>query len=172
MQFFNTKKPAADTAALDAAEEHKQSIGDQVMEALGVGDGAEEQMHPEENTEIMIDNVAEKYHVGDGIPVVVEDLHVDAENGTVSLRLNRAILERRANPAMNIHSLARGGAYGATVTSVNDRFYRLIVDSGNIQARVALTSSDELLTRGDRVTLLVYGYDEKRNYVWGACHKV
>ena len=64
------------------------------------------------------------------------------------------------------------GAYGATVTSVNDRFYRLIVDSGNIQARVALTSSDELLTRGDRVTLLVYGYDEKRNYVWGACHKV
>lgn len=33
MQFFNTKKPAADTAALDAAEEHKQSIGDQVMEA-------------------------------------------------------------------------------------------------------------------------------------------
>lgn len=116
--------------------------------------------------------MAEKYHVGDGIPVVVEDLHVDAENGTVSLRLNRAILERRANPAMNIHSLARGGAYGATVTSVNDRFYRLIVDSGNIQARVALTSSDELLTRGDRVTLLVYGYDEKRNYVWGACHKV
>ena len=102
-----------------------------------------------------IDNVAEKYHVGDGIPVVVEDLHVDAENC-----------------AMNIHSLARGGAYGATVTSVNDRFYRLIVDSGNIQARVALTSSDELLTRGDRVTLLVYGYDEKRNYVWGACHKV
>lgn len=54
MQFFNTKKPAADTAALDAAEEHKQSIGDQVMEALGVGDGAEEQMHPEENTEIMM----------------------------------------------------------------------------------------------------------------------
>ena len=51
---------------------------------------------------------------------------------------------------------------------MNDRFYRLIVDSGNIQARVALTSSDELLTRGDRVTLLVYGYDEKRNYVWGA----
>ena len=36
MQLFNTKKPAADTAALDAAEEHKQSIGDQVMEALGV----------------------------------------------------------------------------------------------------------------------------------------
>ena len=29
-----------------------------------------------------------------------------------------------------------------------------------------------MLTRGDRVTLLVYGYDEKRNYVWGACHKV
>ena len=54
MQFFNTKKPAADTAALDAAEEHKQSIGDQVMEALGVGDGAEEQMHPEEDTEIMM----------------------------------------------------------------------------------------------------------------------
>lgn len=37
MQFFNTKKSAADTSALDAAEEHKQSIGDQVMEALGVG---------------------------------------------------------------------------------------------------------------------------------------
>lgn len=50
MQFFNTKKPAADTAALDAAEEHKQSIGDQVMEALGVGDGAEKQMHPEEDS--------------------------------------------------------------------------------------------------------------------------
>lgn len=28
MQFFNTKKPAADTAAVDVAEEHKQSIGD------------------------------------------------------------------------------------------------------------------------------------------------
>lgn len=54
MQLFNTKKPAADTAALDAAEEHKQSIGDQVMEALGVGDGAEERMHPEEDTEIMM----------------------------------------------------------------------------------------------------------------------
>ena len=37
MQLFNTKKPAADTAALDAAEEHKQSIGDQVMEGfLGI----------------------------------------------------------------------------------------------------------------------------------------
>lgn len=119
-----------------------------------------------------IDNVADKFHVGEGIPVVIEDLNVDAENGTVSLRMNRAILERRANPAMNIHSLARGGAYGATVTSANERFYRLIVDVGNIQARVALTSSDELLTRGDRVTLLVYGYDDKRNYVWGACHKV
>lgn len=118
-----------------------------------------------------IDNVSKKFHVGEGIPVVIEDLNVDNENGTVSLRMNRAILERRANPAMNIHSLARNGAYGATVTSVQDNYYRLIVDVGNIQARVARTASDELLTRGDRVTLLVYGYDDKRNYVWGACHK-
>lgn len=118
-----------------------------------------------------IDDVSKKFHVGEGIPVVIEDLNVDNENGTVSMRMNRAILERRANPAMNIHSLARNGAYGATVTSVQDNFYRLIVDVGNIQARVARTASDELLTRGDRVTLLVYGYDDKRNYVWGACHK-
>lgn len=118
-----------------------------------------------------IDDVSKKFHVGEGIPVVIEDLNVDNENCTVSLRMNRAILERRANPAMNIHSLARNGAYGATVTSVQDNYYRLIVDVGNIQARVARTASDELLTRGDRVTLLVYGYDDKRNYVWGACHK-
>lgn len=118
-----------------------------------------------------IDDVSKKFHVGEGIPVVIEDLNVDNENGTVSLRMNRAILERRANPAMNIHSLARNGAYGATVTSVQDNYYRLIVDVGNIQARVARTASDELLTRGDRVTLLVYDYDDKRNYVWGACHK-
>lgn len=118
-----------------------------------------------------IDDVSKKFHVGEGIPVVIEDLNVDNENGTVSLRMNRAILERRANPAMNIHSLARNGAYGATVTSAQDNYYRLIVDVGNIQARVARTASDELLTRGDRVTLLVYGYDDKRNYVWGACHK-
>ena len=118
-----------------------------------------------------IDDVSKKFHVGEGIPVVIEDLNVDNENGTVSMRMNRAILERRANPAMNIHSLARNGAYGATVTSVRDNYYRLIVDVGNIQARVARTASDELLTRGDRVTLLVYGYDDKRNYVWGACHK-
>lgn len=118
-----------------------------------------------------IDDVSKKFHVGEGIPVVIEDLNVDNENGTVSMRMNRAILERRANPAMNIHSLARNGAYGATVTSVQDNYYRLIVDVGNIQARVARTASDELLTRGDRVTLLVHGYDDKRNYVWGACHK-
>lgn len=118
-----------------------------------------------------IDDVSKKFHVGEGIPVVIKDLNVDNENGTVSLRMNRAILERRANPAMNIHSLARNGAYGATVTSVQDNYYRLIVDVGNIQARVARTASDELLTRGDRVTLLVYSYDDKRNYVWGACHK-
>lgn len=118
-----------------------------------------------------IDDVSKKFHVGEGIPVVIKDLNVDNENGTVSMRMNRAILERRANPAMNIHSLARNGAYGATVTSVQDNYYRLIVDVGNIQARVARTASDELLTRGDRVTLLVYGYDDKRNYVWGACHK-
>lgn len=118
-----------------------------------------------------IDDVSKKFHVGEGIPVVIEDLNVGNENGTVSMRMNRAILERRANPAMNIHSLARNGAYGATVTSVQDNYYRLIVDVGNIQARVARTASDELLTRGDRVTLLVYGYDDKRNYVWGACHK-
>lgn len=118
-----------------------------------------------------IDDVSKKFHVGEGIPVVIEGLNVDNENGTVSMRMNRAILERRANPAMNIHSLARNGAYGATVTSVQDNYYRLIVDVGNIQARVARTASDELLTRGDRVTLLVYGYDDKRNYVWGACHK-
>lgn len=118
-----------------------------------------------------IDDVSKKFHVGEGIPVVIEDLNVDNENGTVSMRMNRAILERRANPAMNIHSLARNGAYGATVTSVQDNYYRLIVDVGNIQARVARTASDELLTRGDRVTLLVYGYDDKRNCVWGACHK-
>ena len=118
-----------------------------------------------------IDDVSKKFHVGEGSPVVIEDLNVDNENGTVSMRMNRAILERRANPAMNIHSLARNGAYGATVTSVQDNYYRLIVDVGNIQARVARTASDELLTRGDRVTLLVYGYDDKRNYVWGACHK-
>lgn len=118
-----------------------------------------------------INDVSKKFHVGEGIPVVIEDLNVDNENGTVSMRMNRAILERRANPAMNIHSLARHGAYGATVTSVQDNYYRLIVDVGNIQARVARTASDELLTRGDRVTLLVYGYDDKRNYVWGACHK-
>lgn len=118
-----------------------------------------------------INDVSKKFHVGEGIPVVIEDLNVDNENGTVSMRMNRAILERRANPAMNIHSLARNGAYGATVTSVQDNYYRLIVDVGNIQARVARTASDELLTRGDRVTLLVYGHDDKRNYVWGACHK-
>lgn len=118
-----------------------------------------------------IDDVSKKFHVGEGIPVVIEDLNVDNENGTVSMRMNRAILERRANPAMNIHSLARNGAYGATVTSVQNNYYRLIVDVGNIQARVARTASDELLTRGDRVTLLVHGYDDKRNYVWGACHK-
>ena len=118
-----------------------------------------------------IDDVSKKFHVGEGIPVVIEDLNVDNENGTVSMRMNRAILERRANPAMNIHSLARNGAYDATVTSVRDNYYRLIVKVGNIQARVASTASDELLTRGDRVTLLVHGYDDKRNYVWGACHK-
>ena len=118
-----------------------------------------------------IDNVAEEFHVGEGLPVVIENLEVDHEKKTVSLRMNHAILERRANPAMSVRSLARGGAYGATVTAVNDSFYRLIVDVGNIQARVARTASDELLVRGDRVTLLVYGCDEKRNYVWGACHK-
>lgn len=80
-----------------------------------------------------IDDVSKKFHVGEGIPVVIEDLNVDNENGTVSMRMNRAILERRANPAMNIHSLARNGAYGATVTSVQDNYYRLIVDVGNIQ---------------------------------------
>lgn len=112
-----------------------QRPGDVIAEALGVetsiGAGALSAYE-------YIDDVSKKFHVGEGIPVVIEDLNVDNENGTVSMRMNRAILERRANPAMNIHSLARNGAYGATVTSVQDNYYRLIVDVGNIQGLALL----------------------------------
>ena len=40
MAFFSSKKTAAETPIPEVMEEHKQSIGNQVMEALGVGEPA------------------------------------------------------------------------------------------------------------------------------------
>ena len=53
MSLFGTKKPSSEPVVPEAVVEHKQSIGNQVMEALGVGEGANEYNKVEE-TEVMM----------------------------------------------------------------------------------------------------------------------
>lgn len=55
MAFFNSKKTAAETPIPEVMEEHKQSIGNQVMEALGVGEpAAADKAKEDEEFEIMM----------------------------------------------------------------------------------------------------------------------
>lgn len=53
MSLFETKKPSSEPVVPEAVAEHKQSIGNQVMEALGVGEGANE-YNKDEETEVMM----------------------------------------------------------------------------------------------------------------------
>lgn len=53
MSLFGTKKPSSEPVVPEAVAEHKQSIGNQVMEALGVGEGANE-YNKDEETEVMM----------------------------------------------------------------------------------------------------------------------
>lgn len=53
MSLFGTKKPSSEPVVPEAVVEHKQSIGNQVMEALGVGEGANE-YNKDEETEVMM----------------------------------------------------------------------------------------------------------------------
>ena len=55
MAFFSSKKIAAETPVPEVMEEHKQSIGNQVMEALGVGEpAAADKAKEDEEFEIMM----------------------------------------------------------------------------------------------------------------------
>ena len=55
MAFFSSKKTAAETPIPEVMEEHKQSIGNQVMEALGVGEpAAADKAKEDEEFEIMM----------------------------------------------------------------------------------------------------------------------
>lgn len=55
MAFFNSKKTVAETPIPEVMEEHKQSIGNQVMEALGVGEpAAADKAKEDEEFEIMM----------------------------------------------------------------------------------------------------------------------
>lgn len=53
MSLFGTKKPSSEPVVPEAVVEHKHSIGNQVMEALGVGEGANE-YNKDEETEVMM----------------------------------------------------------------------------------------------------------------------
>lgn len=142
-----------------------------IVEALGVetsiGSGALSAFE-------YIEDVGKKYRPGMGIAVAVEAVEVNAETGQIDLRLSHALLERMTNTVDNMSCINRGGTYSATVLSVHENYYNVVLNGFKVRGRIARASniSDEMLVRGDQVSMMVRGHDYEHGYVWGACHKI
>lgn len=120
-----------------------------------------------------VDDVSRFVHPGDSIDAIVTFLEVDRANDAVRIGVNHAELERRTTSIETLDSVHRGSTHAATVTSVNDRFYTVVLRGIKVEGRVnrADNISGEVLQPGDKVNMIVYGHDFERGYVYGACHK-
>lgn len=121
-----------------------------------------------------IDDVSNRYRVGMGIPVAVEDLNVDQRNKKVDIRVSHALLERMTAKVEGVSESMIKGRYLATVVSVGDKFYHVVLDGMKIRGVIPKSANitDEMLTVGDKVSMLVHYINKEQGLVIGGCHKI
>lgn len=121
-----------------------------------------------------IEDVSKTYHVGMGIPVAVESLKVDQRAGTVDLRVSHALLERMTAKVEGVSESMIKGRYLATIVSVGDKFYHVVLDGMKIRGVIPKNANitDEMLSVGDKVSMLVHYINKEQGLVIGGCHKI
>ena len=121
-----------------------------------------------------IEDASKRFPVGSGIPVAVERLAVDTENRTVSIHVSHALLERMEAKVETVNDSMIGARYLATIVNVTDRFYHAILNGMKIRGAIPRNAniSNEMLSVGDQVSLLVRYINKEQGLVIGGCHKI
>lgn len=115
MQLFGGKKVSAEPAVPEAVTEHKQSIGNQVMEALGVGEGANE-YDKDEETEVMMPAMNQSQLAAEEMVKQHENICVISKDAVI-----RGGIE--AKDALVVAGRVIGPVSTSTLTCVGDTCY-------------------------------------------------
>lgn len=115
MPFFTAKK--SDASVQENTEEHKQSIGNQVMEALGVIDAKADPMFPEEEeAEIMMPKKNQSQLAAEEMIKQHENICVISPDAIIKGGIE-------AKSAVMVAGRVMGDIVAATVTCVGERCY-------------------------------------------------
>ncbi len=115
MSFFTAKK--SDASVQGNTEEHKQSIGNQVMEALGVIDAEDDPMFPEEEeAEIMMPKKNQSQLAAEEMMKQHESICVISPDAIIKGGIE-------AKDAVMVAGRVLGDIVAATVTCVGERCY-------------------------------------------------
>lgn len=121
-----------------------------------------------------IEDAAKRYPIGSGIPVAVDSLNIDMEHHKVELHVSHATLERMEAKVETVNESMINARYLATIVSVTDRYYHAILNGMKIRGVVPKNAniSNEMLSVGDQVSLLVRYINKEQNLVIGGCRKM
>ena len=121
-----------------------------------------------------IEDAAKRYPIGSGIPVAVDSLNIDMEHHKVDLHVSHATLERMEAKVETVNESMINARYLATIVSVTDRYYHAILNGMKIRGVVPKNAniSNEMLSVGDQVSLLVRYINKEQNLVIGGCRKM
>lgn len=121
-----------------------------------------------------IEDASQKFHVGDGLYVAVQEMDIDKEKRVINtLRLSHSLVERLSASVEKVNQNMRGNRYLSTVVAVTNSYYIVVIDGFKIRGLVPLTDyiGEEKLAVGDKVSMLVKNVAEDKNMVIGACRK-
>lgn len=121
-----------------------------------------------------IDDAAKRYPIGSGISVAVDSLDVDVKNRKVNLHVSHATLERIESKVETVSESMINARYLATIVSVTDRYYHAVLNGLKIRGVIPKTAniSNEMLSVGDQISLLVRYVNKEQNLVIGGCRKM
>lgn len=121
-----------------------------------------------------IEDVRNEYKVGEGIRVAVESFELDEENERVlDISLSHALVEKAEGTVSPVGDWMLGGRFSATVAACLEKYYIVILSTNKSRGIVPVEQyiGSDVLSKGDKVAMLVTGIDKERNLVIGKCRR-
>lgn len=118
-----------------------------------------------------IEDATDTFENGDGIMVAIEKLNIDAENEKVEVSFSHSLIEKVSVKSERVSENMIKGRYDGTVVGLRGNYYTVILTGPKIRGLIPTESYRGLdtLLRGDKISVLVEGYDERKNQIIGSC---
>ena len=118
-----------------------------------------------------IEDASLVYETGEGIMVAIEKLNVDKENKKLEVSFSHSAIERESVKSEKVNDSMIKGRYDGVVVGEKGNYYIVILTGPKIRGLIPMDHyrGVDKLMRGDKVSVLVEDYNEKRNNIIGSC---